>query len=382
MNSISDEKILDLIGSLYDSVREQSSESWFGVFTKLSGLLSSGPGSLSFYAPNNKRFELFVTTLDKELFEEYNSYYQFVTPFRQRIQQMTTGDRFNRAEHFSDKAFLETEIYREYFSRQDVFNYEYRVLFKQNETVAGITFSRPEGMRNFGVREYRLLDLVLPHLQKAFQIYLKFAELQRENEILSECFERISQALIVLDKTGKAIYVNESAKRLINAKDGLQIEQNGILAANLASDSKKLRTLVEDVFEPSVNKPGSNVLQISRSSGLRPLSVFVAPFSGKRQSVFQNEKLALLCINDPEHAIEDVEPLLQRIYRLTPAESKIAAILAQGKSVNEACEMLGIRQNTIRTHLKRIFSKTETNRQSELVKLIVSNTGNVKIFCQ
>jgi len=377
MRLISDKTILNLIASLYDAAKDHSFESWSDIYLRLSAMIGSGPGSLSFYSPDKKRFDLFVSTLDNELFKEYNDYYQFVTPFRRQIQQMQAGDCFNRAENCSDKDFLKTEIYQDYFRRQDVFNYEYRVLFKEGETLAGIAFSRPRGMKNFGVREYALLETIIPHLQKAFQIYLKFAEIRLEKEILSECFEKIAQGIIVLKRSGKIVFMNASAKDFIAAKDGLQIDRNGVLTARTTLETKKLRNVVESVFEPQNIIRTKSILQITRNSTRRPLSVFVSPFS-EDFNPSKTEQLALLLINDPEQEITDLEPLLNRIYHLTPAESKIAAMLAQGKTLNETCDILSIKQNTIRTHLKRIFSKTETRRQSELVKLILSNTNNVK----
>jgi DNA-binding CsgD family transcriptional regulator len=39
----------------------------------------------------------------------------------------------------------------------------------------------------------------------------------------------------------------------------------------------------------------------------------------------------------------------------------------RGKSIEEAAEQLFISPHTARTHLKRIFMKTDTHRQTELV---------------
>lgn len=377
MRYVSDKTILDLIASLYDAAQDHSLDAWSDFYLRLSDLLGSGPGSLSFYSPDKKKFDLFTSTMDTDLFKEYNDYYQFVTPFRRQILQMQSGDRFNRAEHCSDKNFLKTEIYQDYFRRQDVFNYEYRVLCKEGETLAGVAFSRPRKMKNFGAVEYAVLETIIPHLQKAFQIYLKFSEIRLEKEILSECFEKITQGIIVLKKSGKVVFMNASAKEFIAAKDGLQIDRNGALTAGTTLETKRLRNVIETVFEAENIVRTKSILQISRNSTMRPLSVFVAPFSENR--IFsKTEGLALLLINDPEQQVTDIEPVLSRIYQLTPSESKIAALLAQGKTLNETCEILCIKQNTIRTHLKRIFSKTETRRQSELVKLILSNTNNVK----
>jgi DNA-binding CsgD family transcriptional regulator len=380
MRSLSDKRIFSLIALLYETAREQSSEAWLDVFKQMAGILSSGPGSLSLYSPDNKQFEFVATTLNKELLEEYNDYFQFISPFRHQIEKMNAGDSFSRAEFYSDKHFLETEIYQNYFKKQDVFNFEYQVLFKESGMVSGVSFSRPETMRNFNNQELEIMKFIIPHLKQAFQIHIKFAQIQRDKQIMSECLERISQSVIVLNKFGKIMFSNESANKLITQKDGLQIERSGVLSTNFPRDSKKLKLLLQSVFEPALaqNISCGGTLQISRPSGLRPLSVFVSPFSEKSSFNFNSEPLALLFINNPEQKLEDVEPILSQMYGLTPAESRLAAILAQGKSLNQACEMLGVKQNTNRTHLKRIFSKTETNHQSELVKLILSNSINMR----
>ena len=58
------------------------------------------------------------------------------------------------------------------------------------------------------------------------------------------------------------------------------------------------------------------------------------------------------------------------IFRLTPAEARLAARLACGESLEEASERLAVSLGTARNQLKAIFTKTETNRQAELVALL------------
>ena len=66
-----------------------------------------------------------------------------------------------------------------------------------------------------------------------------------------------------------------------------------------------------------------------------------------------------------------LESLLVDLYGLTPAESKLASLLAEGLSLEAAGQALGIRHNTARTHLARVFDKTGTSRQAELVARIL-----------
>jgi len=87
---------------------------------------------------------------------------------------------------------------------------------------------------------------------------------------------------------------------------------------------------------------------------------------------------ALLVVYDPEQNIEPVNTVLSRMYDLTPAEARLAALIAEGRSLREAGQTLAITQDTVRTHLKRIFAKTRTNRQSDLTTLILNSPAALK----
>jgi DNA-binding CsgD family transcriptional regulator len=62
--------------------------------------------------------------------------------------------------------------------------------------------------------------------------------------------------------------------------------------------------------------------------------------------------------------------LLQKMYELTPAQAQLAALLFEGASVKQAASNLGITEGSARQYLRRIFVKTGTNRQIDLVREI------------
>ena len=49
--------------------------------------------------------------------------------------------------------------------------------------------------------------------------------------------------------------------------------------------------------------------------------------------------------------------------------------MAEGETVAAASRALGINESTVRTHLLRIFEKTGTSRQADLVRLAASLTS-------
>ena len=105
-----------------------------------------------------------------------------------------------------------------------------------------------------------------------------------------------------------------------------------------------------------------------RPSGKRPYTILVGPVSDKYSGLSTLRPAVCIVITDPDRAT----PLrLQTVHGLTDAESRLAAILADGEKLRTATVKLGITYGTCRTRLAEIFAKTETRSQSELVALLL-----------
>jgi DNA-binding CsgD family transcriptional regulator len=64
------------------------------------------------------------------------------------------------------------------------------------------------------------------------------------------------------------------------------------------------------------------------------------------------------------------QPTLQSAFGLTPAEAKLATLLYNGANVRQAAEQLGITEGSARQYIRRIFGKTQTSRQVDMIRVI------------
>jgi DNA-binding CsgD family transcriptional regulator len=62
-----------------------------------------------------------------------------------------------------------------------------------------------------------------------------------------------------------------------------------------------------------------------------------------------------------------------RAFGLTRAEARIAIALSNSPGVADAAYALGLSPNTVKTTLQRVFAKTDTHHQAELVRLLYSS---------
>ena len=62
--------------------------------------------------------------------------------------------------------------------------------------------------------------------------------------------------------------------------------------------------------------------------------------------------------------------LISKTFSLTPTELRVLLAIVDVGGVPEVAEALGVAETTVRTHLGRLFDKTGTGRQADLVKLV------------
>lgn len=156
--------------------------------------------------------------------------------------------------------------------------------------------------------------------------------------------------------------------------------QRSELRASASLDSAALRRAIDTAAIHSTGTIGAPAptLFVSRPSGGRPLSVAVAPLNGnKAATVLPGSARVGVFITDPERLRVPDRDEIRRSLHVTPAEADLLRLLASGHTLEQSASRLGVTLETARTRLKSVFAKTETHRQADLVRLVL--TGNPPI---
>ena len=158
----------------------------------------------------------------------------------------------------------------------------------------------------------------------------------------------------------------------------MRVLDSGALECDVRADTDKLKRLIRSSSgaEHAGDDSTSGAMRVRRADGSHALSLRVTPLLRSAVNPFSPKSHAAILMK-PTPEVQEMESILTDVYDLTPTEATIAGLLGSGRSVAEICEELDITPNTARTHLKRIYSKTDTNRQSALVSLIHSFPASV-----
>jgi DNA-binding CsgD family transcriptional regulator len=185
--------------------------------------------------------------------------------------------------------------------------------------------------------------------------------------------ELVRNGAMLVASEGRPHLANGAALAILQKRDGLSIGVTGLVADRASDTRLLLKLLQEAITMPQMGEPQGSPMTLPRNKARNALIVRVVPGPGLNCWPGTNQRAALLTMYDEDIDVEVDETVLSKLYGLTRGEAALAAILIKGKSIEEAAEQLLISPHTARTHLKRIFMKTDTHRQSELVVRIFSS---------
>jgi DNA-binding CsgD family transcriptional regulator/PAS domain-containing protein len=293
--------------------------------------------------------------------QDYNSYYHSVNVLLQRVQGSLTQRRLLISQEIiEDSDLLETEYYQGFLKRWDIFYFIGGVVTRTSTANALISLARPRDLGPYSAAEKETVSLLMPHLRRAVRLSGEFARIRQERDAL---LDRISMGYIVLNGDSKITFMNRSAERILQRNDGVCSSANGF-SATASRESAQLRKLISDATLTSAGKAasGGGSMAVTRSCG-RPLTLLVSPLMPSVTLPLTQEPGAVVFLTDPDAGEPSHPERIAAMFGLTPAESKMADQLVQGRTLAEAAEHLGITQLTARVHLKRIFGKTCTSNR-------------------
>ncbi|WP_233890123.1 helix-turn-helix transcriptional regulator [Paraburkholderia flagellata] len=113
-------------------------------------------------------------------------------------------------------------------------------------------------------------------------------------------------------------------------------------------------------------------MSVDRPSRKRAWQVLVTPAHRGTSwaTLTGRHEAAVVLVIDPEAEEASVSEVLQALYGLTPAETRVAVTIGRGQGLIATADELGVCLSTARTHLRQVFVKTDTRRQAELVRLL------------
>jgi DNA-binding CsgD family transcriptional regulator len=272
-----------------------------------------------------------------------------------------------------------TAFYNEFGRHYDVVRCITATIEIEPRRVSVLSVNRSEKTPAFGSEETALLTALMPHLQRALQIHRRLADSQALADGSATALDLLAHGVLLLDTAGRILFANRTAEEILRARDGVMVRQKELFGARV-SDTTALRTVIAAAVATSGGRGtgAGGLVLVGRPSGRSPLRVLVTPLAQRHRLMGSAEAAACAFITDPDRTPVPAFVHLQRAFGLSAAETRVATLLLDGESVDRLSDRLCISRNTARTHLRRLFQKTDTARQADLIRVLLGAHAPVR----
>ncbi len=232
-----------------------------------------------------------------------------------------------------------------------------------------LTINRDRQRGYFSPDERRLAQALLPHLRNVYALHQRLSWLQTETQNFRAALDHLPEGVFMLAGNGTVLFANERAQ-MLEAESVFIRRRHDRISAVFQADESLLRDALSRAL--STPPPGRVSLGLHDRSGRLAGTITFCPtprMSANLWSEFDAKTLAFLRSLTPSGKPDLSE--LRAILRLTLAETRLASALMQGASLDQAAAQFDVTRNTIRTQLHSLFAKTDTRRQSELLRVLL-----------
>jgi DNA-binding CsgD family transcriptional regulator len=216
---------------------------------------------------------------------------------------------------------------------------------------------------------YRL-GLLVPHLQRAVAIGKLFDQSKATEQTLTETLDHVEAAVILVGANAQIVFTNDIAKKML-AEDVLLRKDGNVLRAVALDVNRALRNvlLAAEKGDASIGVRGV-AMPLADAPHDRWFAHVLPLTSGRRQQATYRSAVAAVFIRKAApNASSPLDGIAKR-YKLSAGEVRVFDAVLKVNGVKAIAELLGLSQATVKTHLHKVFKKTGTKRQSELVKLL------------
>jgi DNA-binding CsgD family transcriptional regulator/PAS domain-containing protein len=364
----------ELIGTIYDAPLDPSL--WPGVLKKLAEFV--GGSAASIYCKSTTTgavYHQFGT--DPHYQQLYFSKYVRVDPTTAGHCLADIGQLVSIGDIMPYREFEDTRLHQEWASPQGLVDCLSTPLEKSATGAAlfGVFRHRDHGMVDDEAR--RRTGLIAPHIRRAALIGNVLDTKTAETTAFMEALNGLAAGVFLVDRNGRVVFANPSGRAMLEDGRILRLKNDALASA----DS---RPALADVIAAAGDGDTSlGVSGIAVPLSAPPQTLWLAHVlpltSGARRQTGKNfDAVAAVFVHQTSLESPSSLESMSKLYRLTPGEMRVLSAMGEVCGISAVADVVGISEATVKTHLRRLFAKTGTKRQTALIKLAAAHASPLR----
>ncbi|UXJ50283.1 helix-turn-helix transcriptional regulator [Pseudomonas citronellolis] len=236
---------------------------------------------------------------------------------------------------------------------------------------AWLSVARKAPAPPFGADDLALVRAITPHLTSALKLFAALTRSEIERSVYRDAVNHFAIGTVILDGLGRVVGIDEVATRIMADNPELTVRGERL---HVQGDGDKA---LQELIIEGLAAGGRGFCRAMRMPRYSHLGVLVRAVRSPQQCVSETAPALAVHISDTRMERTAPEHQLMTLLGLTQTEAGLAVQLAQGRTLVEAAQALGLTEQTVRTYSKQIFAKTGTRRQADLVRLILTSVASL-----
>jgi len=363
------EKLSELISNVYDAALDPTV--WIEALSRTKDFIGGEAASLAWKDAvanrGNSYYDAGISPHYRQLyFDEYI-----------KIDPCTTGQFFAEigepvatADVMAYDEFVQTRFYKEWARPQGLVDAALALLDKSATTMVFLALFRHERHGLIDDEARRRIRLVVPHFRRATLISKVIDLKKTEAASLADTLDGINAGIFLVDACGRIAHANAAGRAIVDAANVLQAKRG-----RLTFNDRQADQLLADTFATASSGDAIGVkgfaVPLEARDGTRYVARELPLTSGaRRRAGTSYAAVAALFVHKATLDFPSTPEAIAKAFGLTPMEARVLLAVVEVGGVPEVAETLGIAETTVKTHLGRIYDKTDTGRQADLVKVV------------
>lgn len=373
MRPVTSDEFNTMVGMIYDCAIDPGL--WLSTLTHLRDRMDFAYFQVNYmdatYAnPENNAGAVMLQTEWPRIWNEVGPKWVPHIPGVERWFAQGIDESISQMQCVDEEGFRQLPIYQEYVKPQGLKDFCHTTFAKREKIHGSVGTAKFEDRDLFTNEERNLLRQLSPHFRRSLSIGGMIDEGRVRTRLFSGILDRLDTGIVIVSDEGKPVYANVKGEALLTAGDHAVVRHGRIVATSLRHDSG-LQSSIHRACSQTDSDIGNfgNGLPLPGKDGANAV-VYVLPLGKSDRRRALGPGLAALFLSTGGVGTPPPMEVLSALCGLTSREARVALMVADGFSLHNIADRLGVSINTVRTHVANAFHKTGTNSQQALMKRV------------